>query len=221
MSRCRLLGICVAGLFLSVLPGWGQATWNANDTGKLQTALSGAVSGDTINFTGNITLSGALPAVAATLTINGNGFTLDGAGTYQGLQISAGTVLLQNLTIQNAVAQGQSGSSANVSGGGGAAGLGGGLLVGSGANVTLANMNFSSNQAFGGNGGTGHTVGGANTGSDGGGANAGTGGAFGGNGSAGSPHGGAGGNGVSGDPYAAQAQGHPVHGSGRPGGGKA
>lgn len=196
MSRCRILGICVAGLLLNVLPGRGQVTWNANDTGKLQTALASAVSGDTINFTGNITLSGALPAVAATLTINGNGFTLDGAGTYQGLQITAGTVLLQNLTIQNAVAQGQGGSSANIAGGGGGAGLGGGLFVGSGANVTLANMNFSSNQALGGGGGTGHTVGGADTGSDGGGSSPGLGGAFGGNGAAGSPNGGAGGDGV-------------------------
>ncbi len=198
MLRGRILGICAVGIFLNVLPGRGQAIWNVSDTASMQTALSSAISGDTINFTGNITLSGALPAVAATLTINGNGFTLDGTGTYQGLQITAGTVLLQNLTIQNAVVQGQGGSSANIAGGGGAAGLGGGLFVGSAANVSLVNMNFSSNQALGGAGGIGRPVAGADTGSDGGGPSPGLGGAFGGNATSAGGNGGNGGSGGSG-----------------------
>ena len=117
------------------------------------------------------TLSAALQPFATNLTINGNGYTLDGASAYQGFQITGGTVLLENLTIQHAVAQGAAGGggNGNSTGGGGAAGLGGGLFVGSGANVTLSNTIFSSNQALGGAGSNGATSGGSAGGANGGG----------------------------------------------------
>src|ERR1700759_2300962 len=53
-----------------------------------------------------------------TLTIDGNGHTLDGAGTYRGLFVYSGQVTIRNLTIQNAVATGGAGA-AGVAGGGG------------------------------------------------------------------------------------------------------
>ena len=44
-----------------------------------------------------------------TLTINGQGAKLDGAGAYRGLFAYAGATTIENLTIQNAVAQGGAG----------------------------------------------------------------------------------------------------------------
>src|SRR3954462_115165 len=50
-----------------------------------------AASGDRIVFAGNITLTGDLPAVQipGTITIDGAGFTLSGAGQYRGLVVGA------------------------------------------------------------------------------------------------------------------------------------
>ena len=87
------------------------------------TATSGAQNGDTVVFDADITLSRDLPAVQNSITINGNGHFLDGAGMHRGLFGYAGTVVIQNLAIRNAVAQ--DGASA----GGGGAGLGGALFV--------------------------------------------------------------------------------------------
>ncbi|WP_305782257.1 Hint domain-containing protein [Acidisphaera sp. S103] len=135
----------------------------------------------TITFTGNITEGtdtgqsisyngGSLSAPAdlyainlhtgVDLVINGGNYALDGANTYRGLFAYAGTVDVQNLTIQNAVAQGGAGA-VDGGGGGGGAGLGGGLFVAGptqgagGANVTIDNVKFSNDSAIGGDGGSG------------------------------------------------------------------
>ena len=111
------------------------------------TATSGAQNGDSVVFDADITLSRDLPAVQNSITINGNGHFLDGAGAHRGLFVYAGTVAIQNLAIQNAVAQGGAGA-----GGGGGAGLGGALFVNTGANVTISNVSFNGNTAKGGSG---------------------------------------------------------------------
>ncbi len=64
------------------------------------------------------------------LTIDGNGATLDGGavngvGGHRGLFVYSGNVTIENLTLSNMNAIGGAG----VSGGGGGAGLGGGLFV--------------------------------------------------------------------------------------------
>ncbi|MGB7097367.1 MAG: pectate lyase-like adhesive domain-containing protein, partial [Xanthobacteraceae bacterium] len=126
----------------------------------------------TINLTGDISVSPdgdpqGLYAIdtGATVTINGNGFTLQGTGqaavdggsTDTGLAVLAGKVTIQNLTIEDTNAKGGDGSGS----GGGGAGLGGGLFVGSNASVTLDDVNFQKDQAQGGNGGSGVGGGGA------------------------------------------------------------
>jgi hypothetical protein len=127
------------------------ATLNA----AIQQANADTTSGDsyTITFTATIAETADLTALnlhsGVSVTIDGGNDALDGAG-YSALHVSAGDVTLQNLTIENAVAQGGAGSSG---GGGGGAGLGGGLFVGSGGTVALANVSFGSNSAIGGNGG--------------------------------------------------------------------
>ena len=95
-----------------------------------------------------------------TLTIDGQGATLDGGGAHRGLFVYAGNVTIENLTIANAVARGGAGGDG---GGGGGAGFGGGLFLANGAQysasaateVTLNNVNFSNDAAQGGAGGNG------------------------------------------------------------------
>ena len=105
---------------------------------QLISALNTAAAGDTITFTQNITLASAMPQLTKDVTINGGGFQLNGANTYQGFAVLSGTVAINNLKITNAVAQGGRGGDSdrtffldrNGGGGGGGAGLGGGLFVG-------------------------------------------------------------------------------------------
>jgi hypothetical protein len=114
------------------------ATCNAGTAGALATCINTAANGDTIALTANITLTADLPAVQKNVTIEGNNHTLDGASTFRGLFVGAFsgssqvpvTVAIQDLTIQNAKAQGGTGGSAQGAGGGGA-GLGGALFVAS------------------------------------------------------------------------------------------
>ena len=140
--------------------------------------------GSTIDFSPSVftsgsdtyTLTGTLPEITANVTIDGTtadgqGITLDGGGKYQGLYVYSGTVVVENLTLDDAAAIGQAGSSGadgNTApgpdgdvalgaggGGGGGAGLGGGLLVGTQASVTLSNVAFAADSAKGGQGGAG------------------------------------------------------------------
>ena len=107
----------------------------------------------TITLTSSFTLASDLDAInlasGDTLTINGAGYTIDGAGSYRGFFDYAGALTLENLTIQNAVASGGAGGSGALSGGGGA-GLGGGLFVASQGAATLDNVTFINDQAVGG-----------------------------------------------------------------------
>ena len=80
------------------------------------------------------------------LTIDGAGDTLNGAGIDGGLAVLSGKVTIESLTIEDTVAQGQAGEQS----GGGGAGLGGGLFVGSGASVALTNVSFQAELRAGG-----------------------------------------------------------------------
>ena len=116
--------------------------------------------------------SGPLEAInlasGETLTIDGTDVksgqvdAIDGQGTQRGLFVYQGTVEIDNLTIQNAHAVGGAGGASNyTAGGGGGAGLGGGLFVagttggaGTGGHVTLSNVTFTGDSATGGTGGS-------------------------------------------------------------------
>lgn len=149
-----------------------QADWN---TAVSAVAAAGANSTVTINITSGFTLSSSLAPLQAansnvTVNITGNGQTIDGAGSLQGIVVSgsnAPTVNISSLSVVNTAAIGGNGTNgqngyysgglAYGSGGGGGGGLGagGGLFVGSGANVTLAAVTFTGNSATGGTGGNG------------------------------------------------------------------
>lgn len=131
-----------------------------NDQAQRMTAIS-----NTITFSvPQVTLSAIPPMVNLfqpdTITIGnaaGSPVIIDGNNQYRAFFIPQGTVTLQNLTIQNAVAKGGNGGT----GGGGGMGAGGGLFVGNDGTfpflqptVTLQNVSFSNTLAQGGNGST-------------------------------------------------------------------
>lgn len=138
-----------------------------------------------------ITLQGMLPVLNQnalnTLDINGNNssgsgvnVTLNGGGTQRGFIAQQGPITIQNMTIQNTVANGGAGG---IGGGGGGLGAGSALFVNQ-AQVVLTNVNMTNNVAQGGNGGvhTGSTAGGGGMGGNGGTAGKAGGGGLGGNG---------------------------------------
>ncbi len=148
-----------------------------NDWNTAVAAVAGAASGSTttINITNGFTLTSSLAQIQAsnanvTVIVTGNSQAINGASTYQGIQVNganAPTVNISNLSVTNTKAVGGTGQngqngyySAGLSygsggGGGGGLGAGGGLFVGSGANVTLASVTFTGNAAQGGIGGIG------------------------------------------------------------------
>jgi len=159
-----LRGLGLAGALLLASPATAQTVINVSDAASLVTAITTVDSNPgtsyTINVTANIALSGAtaLPIVNSTssVTINGNGHTLDGGNATHGFFVYSGTVSISSMTIQNTVAQGGAGGSStyNSGGGGGGLGAGGAVFVNSGASVTLSGVSFSGNNATGGGGGS-------------------------------------------------------------------
>jgi len=148
--------------------------YSVGDTLGLRQAIGLAVDGDTINFAQDITLGDDLPAVQASITINGQNHTLSGNNQFRGFFVgkwTAGTstqvpvtVAIQDLTIQNARATGGAGG-AN---GGGGAGLGGALFVANLATVTATNPSNPTTRAAGGAGGASGSGGGGDSGGGGG-----------------------------------------------------
>ncbi|MCW3475745.1 beta strand repeat-containing protein [Limobrevibacterium gyesilva] len=118
---------------------------------------------------GYLSLSANLPAInlatGDTLTIDGQGGLLNGAGVARGFYVYAGNVTIENITIASAVAKGGMGVS-GVDAGGGGAGLGGALFIAQSGTVTLSVVAFAYNQAIGGDGGAAVNPGGAGAGSD-------------------------------------------------------
>ena len=169
-----------------------QAIFDANAAGGTNTI-------DVQNGLGTITLtSGDLNALNSNITLNGNGNTLSGNNAFRGLFVYSGTVAINDLTIENAVASG--GDAGQAAGGG--AGLGGALFVKDGATVTISNLVAQNNAATGGDGGAqitaGITGGGGGMGGDGGATVAGNSGGGGGlgSGATGGSNGGNGGDGI-------------------------
>jgi autotransporter-associated beta strand protein len=176
--RLAPAALLVLGLAIGVSWPARAANFNVGTDAQLRSAIGSAGNGDTITFTGNITLGSNLPTVTKNVTVNGGLFTLSGDNKYRGLFVQSGTVAISNLAIKNAVAQGGRGGNGEEGGaGGGGAGLGGALFVAAGAQVTVDNVSVQNGSARGGNGGnsgtgTGTTSGGGGgywiTGSDGG-----------------------------------------------------
>src|SRR5262249_60269204 len=106
LTASRLRGTCLPPL------GSGSA-WAvdvANET-ALRAAIFAANSGgdSNINITANITLTQSLPMITASVTVTGNGNTLDANNAGRAFFVQSGTAAISNLTVHNAVAQGGTG----------------------------------------------------------------------------------------------------------------
>lgn len=138
-----------------------MATFNDIDTfEELRDAINSANSNaqaDTINITGNITLTGDLPLIAETneLRINGGNYTISGNNQRRILFLRGGNLILDDLTLTQGYAKGGDGGDGGQTlsgkgGGGSGAGMGGALFIYEG-NVTISDTIFAQNQAIGGN----------------------------------------------------------------------
>jgi len=130
--------------------------------GSLNAALQQAQDGDTIDCSPiagqTIGLSSHLPAIVtssdSSLTILGNGVTIDGGGTVPVFSLAQGSATITDFIIQNGLSKGGAGGSGQTGGGGGTGG-GGALFINSGATMTISTLNLNNNQAVGGAGGAG------------------------------------------------------------------
>jgi hypothetical protein len=149
-------------------------TTNDIGAGSLRAAITAANAdpGSTIAFAlspfATITLTSALPAITADMTIDGAGafgLTVSGGNAVRVFFVQSGSVTIENMTIANGFAQGGDGGE---SGGGGGLGAGGAIFINAGT-TTVANVTFTNNHATGGDGavgGTGITAGGGGGGLD-------------------------------------------------------
>jgi len=151
-----------------LLPRDGTAltTLNVATEADLNTAINAINgSGDTsfvVNFTAapSISLTASLPplipsASVQSVTFNGPA-TVDGQTSFSGFFVGASgptTWSYNNLSLQNMLNKGGDGGVGQFGGGGGL-GAGAGLFVGPGNTVTISNVNFTSNEARGGDGAT-------------------------------------------------------------------
>lgn len=141
-----------------------MAIYSVNSFQSLSAAISSAnlsPEADQIQLTQNIVLTGDLPQlnddpndILSISGINANSpdFSISGNQERRIFWVQAGTVVLDNLTLTQGLAQGEAG-------GGGGAGMGGALFIFDG-DVNLSNSSVTQNQAIGGNGGSNGTGGG-------------------------------------------------------------
>ncbi|MBB3773774.1 outer membrane autotransporter protein [Angulomicrobium tetraedrale] len=147
------------GISMAAMPALA-ANFDVSNADQLSSAVENARSGDTITFRANITVSeaGKTGIIRNDITINGNGFKLQGEAKANGFYVESGSVTINNLDLSNLRAKGGNGGAGlGGGGGGGGAGMGGALFVGKRARVALNNVTLRSNSAVGGYGGYGET----------------------------------------------------------------
>ncbi len=109
-------------------------------------------------FGANVTLSSPVRPIELTtgsLTVVGDGHSIDGGGVARPFFIESGAVRIENLTIAGGLAQGGGGTGA-----GGGLGAGAAIFVDVGGELALKNVQFTNNAAIGGGGGAAGTGGG-------------------------------------------------------------
>ena len=104
---CLLSFIFLISISLSNAATFNVTNTNDAGSGSLREAIGLANANPdadviNVNVTGTVNLSSQLPAITESVTINGNGLVLDGgSNNYRVMEISGGTVVLNNLTVQN------------------------------------------------------------------------------------------------------------------------
>src|SRR5262249_5679988 len=191
----RFAAALLTATALTEAPAWAV---DVSTETQLRNAIFAANGGgdSSINITANITLTQSLPMITSSVTVTGNGNTLDANNAGRAFFVQSGTAAISNLTINNAVAQGGAGGPA-AGGGGGGLGAGAAMFVNTGAAASLTNVTVGNASATGGAGGGGSA---ASSGAGGGGGLGGAGGTSPGTGAGGGGgYAGAGGNAVSGN----------------------
>lgn len=138
--------------------------------GTLAYCLWNLAPNDTITVDASISpiqINTYLPAIlpglnAGTVSINGNGCTIDGQSQYPIFTVASngGNVLISNFIIQNGASIGGNGGNVNAvgqGGGGGGAGGGGALYIENGSIATIQTATLQNCSAIGGNGGVSST----------------------------------------------------------------
>ncbi|HTU69106.1 MAG TPA: hypothetical protein VMF11_02205 [Candidatus Baltobacteraceae bacterium] len=169
-SNTYSLDIATSGIIVTALtdanPGSPAGTGAGSSSPyDLRGAIlaANAASGSAITFSGctvaapcTITLGGPLPPITANTIIDGGTYgsvIISGNNTYRAFWAESGTIVVANLEIENARAQGGNGGSGGLdTGGGGGAGLGAALFIDS-ATVSAVDDYFLSDSVAGGNGG--------------------------------------------------------------------
>ena len=152
-------------------------TTSVNSVAGLKAAIAtGNTDGvaDLITLTGNITFATAADAIVInvtdgqTMSIAGGSFTLSGNNLARVIDVTAGTVAIDHLTITNGFVTGAGGNTPGTS-----AGLAGGDALGGGirnaGTLTITDSTISANKAAGGGGGGGGNLDGGGGGGGGGG----------------------------------------------------
>ena len=140
-------------LLLAAGPARAQTVIDVGTASELVSALTTVDNNPgtdyVINLTTSITLDATttLPVInsASSVTINGGTHHLDGAGVQRGFFVYAGTVAINDLSIDNTVARG--GHGGDGASGGGGAGLGSALFVRDGASLTVSDVSLIGNSA--------------------------------------------------------------------------
>jgi hypothetical protein len=104
-----------------------------------------------------IDLTEPLTMTGGTVTLNGNGSTVDFSGgvSTQLFSVTGGSLTLEDVTLTGGTAQGTNGTDSTSNGNGGDAGQGGAMTISAGATVDLVSDTVEDNDAYGGNGGNG------------------------------------------------------------------
>ncbi len=107
----RLLSIiCFASIHLSIVQaadievGASCSLADAVTAANTDAAVGGCPAGsgaDTISLTGDISLDDELPDIETELSVNGNGFRIDGAGKYRIFYVNKGALTLKDVTLQS------------------------------------------------------------------------------------------------------------------------
>ena len=152
-------------------------TTSVSTVAQLKTAIAtGNTDGvdDVITITGNLTFASSADAITInvtdghTMTIVGGGHTLDAAYYARALNVTAGSIAVQNLTITHGAVWGNGGSKGIPAGNAGGSGYGGAIR--NAGTLTLTDVTITQNIATGGGGGggdAGFTVGGSGGGGSG------------------------------------------------------
>ena len=78
---------------------WGPSVSIVTNAAELKSAINAAQNGATITLAADITLSSDIAISNANFTLDGNGYTITGTGTYGLFDITGGTVALKNVTF--------------------------------------------------------------------------------------------------------------------------